>query len=32
MGLVGIVWAVIAASITAAAFLLARFWVLARRG
>jgi MATE family multidrug resistance protein len=32
MGLVGIVWAIIAASITAAAFLLARFWILARRG
>jgi len=32
MGLVGIVWAVIAASISAAAFLLARFWILARRG
>ena len=31
MGLVGIVWAVVAASITAAAFLLARFWTLARR-
>jgi multidrug resistance protein, MATE family len=32
MGLVGIVWAVVAASIAAAAFLLARFWILARRG
>jgi MATE family multidrug resistance protein len=32
MGIIGMVWAVVIASVISAGLLLARFWILSRRG